>query len=97
MTRVVSDSGPLTHLWQIGQWQTFRTFDTICVPAQVAREIVLHVSLAQMPALAGHNITVVEVLEPEIAAVRQTAPANLILHEADLAALALAHRQSPDR
>lgn len=96
MTRVVSDSGPLTHLWQIGQWRTFRTFDAICVPAQVAREIVLHVSLAQMPALAGRDIAVVEVSEQEIAAVRQTAPANLILHEADLAALAVARRQSPD-
>ena len=29
MTSVVSDSGPLTHLWQIGQWRTFLTFDTI--------------------------------------------------------------------
>jgi predicted nucleic acid-binding protein len=36
------------------------------------------------------------VSEQEIVAARRTAPANLNLHEADLATLALARRQAPD-
>jgi len=94
--RVVTDSGPLTHLWQIGQWEAFRTFDAIHVPAQVAHEVERHVPLVQMKALAGRAVSVDEVSEQEIAAARQAAPANLILHQADLATLALARRQPPD-
>jgi len=37
-----------------------------------------------------------EVSEQEIAGVRQASPGGLTLHEADLATLALARRQSPD-
>ena len=48
MTNVVCDSGPLTHLWQIGWWPAFGTFDAIHVAAQVAQEVRLHVSLDQM-------------------------------------------------
>ncbi|MBM4457713.1 MAG: hypothetical protein FJ011_08120 [Chloroflexi bacterium] len=94
--RVVSDSGPLTHLWQIGQWGAFRTFDAIHVPAQVAHEVERHVPLTQMKALAGRAVSMDEVSELEIAAARQAAPANLTLHQADLATLALARRQPPD-
>jgi len=96
MTRAVCDSGPLTHLWQINQWQAFRTFDAIHVPEQVAREVARHVSLAQMTAVTGRDVRVDAVSEQEIALARQTAPANLTLHEADLATLALARRQAPD-
>jgi hypothetical protein len=39
MTSAVCDSGPLTHLWQIGQWQAFSTFDALHVPTQVAQEL----------------------------------------------------------
>lgn len=94
--RAVSDSGPLTHLWQIGQWQTFRTFDAIHVPTQVAREVERHVSLAQMKVLADRTVSVDDVSLQDVALIRQTAPADLILHEADLATLALAQRWQPD-
>lgn len=96
MTSAVCDSGPLTHLWQAGQWQAFRTFDTIYVSRQVAGEVERHVPLAQMAALAGRDVIVNAVSDREIAATRRTAPAGLTLHEADLATLALARRQSPD-
>lgn len=96
MIRAVCDSGPLTHLWQIGQWPAFRTFDAVHVSKQVAAEVERHVPLAQMTALAGHKVIVDAVSKKEIAAVRHTAPAGLTLHEADLATLALARRQSPD-
>lgn len=94
--RVVCDSGPLTHLWQIGQWRTFRTFDTIHVSTQVAEEVARHVLLTQMVAFAGLAVSVVPVSQQEIAAAGQAAPSGLILHEADLATLALAQREMPD-
>jgi predicted nucleic acid-binding protein len=94
--RVVTDSGPLTHLWQIGQWRTFRTFDTIHAPVQVSEEVAGHVPLMQMAVLAGRDVSVDEVAEHEIAVVRQAFSASLTLHEADLAALALARRLAPD-
>lgn len=94
--RVVCDSGPLTHLWQIGQWQTFRTFDTLHVAAQVSVEVERHVPLVEMKANAGRDVTVDAVSGPEIAAARQALPPDLVLREADLATLALARRLSPD-
>ena len=96
MTSAVSDSGPLTHLWQIGQWQTFLTFDTILVPAQVAAEVERHVSLVQMADFAGRAVSIEIVSVQEIAVARQSAPIDLALHEADLATLALARREMPD-
>ncbi len=96
MTSAVSDSGPLTHLWQIGQWQAFRTFKALYVSAPVARELALHVPLMQMRALAGYELSIEAVSEQEIAVARQALPAYLTLHEADLATLALARRQTPD-
>jgi predicted nucleic acid-binding protein len=96
MTAVVRDSGPFTHLWQIDQWQAFRTFEAMHVPAQVAREVARHVPLAEMPTYTGRDVIVDEVSEQEIMGVRQASPGGLTLHEADLATLALARRQSPD-
>jgi predicted nucleic acid-binding protein len=96
MTNVVCDSGPLTHLWQIGSWRSFRTFDAIYVPAQVAAEVERHVPLVQMTTFADRSVWVEAVSEQEIVTVRQFVPAGLTLHEADLATLALARRQAPD-
>ena len=50
----------------------------------------------QMAALAGRDVSVDEVSEHEIAVVRQAFSVSLTLHEADLAALALARRLVPD-
>jgi len=44
----------------------------------------------------GRDVILAEVSEQEIAGVRQASPGGLALHEADLATLALARRQSPD-
>jgi hypothetical protein len=77
MTRVVCDSGPLTHLWQISQWQAFHTFDAIHVPEPVAREVARHVSLAQLTVVTGRDVSVDAVSEQEIAAARWVVPANL--------------------
>jgi len=96
MTRAVCDSGPLTHLWQISQWQAFRTFDTLHVSTQVAEEVERHVQLTQMMDLAGRSVHREPVSRQEIAAARRVAPSSLTLHEADLATLALALRQMPD-
>jgi len=96
LTAVVCDSGPLTHFWQIDQWQAFRTFGAMHVPAQVAREVARHAPLAEMPTYTGRDVILAEVSEQEIAAVRQASPGGLALHEAGLATLALARRQSPD-
>jgi len=96
MTSAVCDSGPLTHLWQIGQWQAFSTFDAIYVSAQVAQEVARHVSLAQMVAVAGRDVIVDVVSKQEIAEARRTVPTGLTLHEADLAMLALARWLAPD-
>lgn len=96
MTSVVCDSGPLTHLWQIGQWQTFVTFDIIHVAAQVAAEVEHHVSLIQMTDFAGCSVRIEPVSAQEIAVAHQNAPTELTLHEADLATLALAQRVMPD-
>jgi len=49
-----------------------------------------------MTALAGRDVIVDAVSKREIAVARRTAPAGLLLHEADLATLALARRQSPN-
>jgi predicted nucleic acid-binding protein len=49
-----------------------------------------------MASIAGRAVSVDAVSEQEFTAVRRTAPANLTLHEADLATLALARRLAPD-
>lgn len=64
--------------------------------AQVAREVALHVPLAQMATVAGCAVSVDAVSDQEIAAVRRSAPINQTLHDADLATLALVHRLAPD-
>jgi predicted nucleic acid-binding protein len=96
MTSAVGDSGPLTHLWQIDQWRAFRTFHSVHLAAQVAREVSAHVDLDQMTSLSGRDVTVHDVPETEIEAARSAAPAVLRLQEADLATLALAARLKPD-
>jgi predicted nucleic acid-binding protein len=49
-----------------------------------------------MTTVTGRDVRVDAVSEQEIVEARRTAPANLTLHEADLATLALARRLAPD-
>lgn len=62
MSTVVSDSGPLTHLWQAGQWRAFSTFTAVHIAEQVAQEVSLHVSLNESEQFIGYAISVHDVL-----------------------------------
>ncbi len=45
---MICDSGPLTHLWQIGLWPAFEIFNETHLPVQVANEVQQHVDLDQL-------------------------------------------------
>ena len=96
MTDAVCDSGPLTHLWQVGEWRAFSTFQAMYIPNQVAREVVIHVPLSQMSVQAGLEPIIDDVSEQEIVVVRHKTPGALGLHVADLATLAVALRRLPE-
>lgn len=96
MTNAVSDSGPLTHLWQIGQWRALSTFSAVDVAEQVAQEVRLHVSLDESKRHIGYAISVHTVSQTEIASYRPGLPAKLVLQDADVATIVLAERLTPD-
>lgn len=96
MTTVVCDSGPLTHLWQVGQWRAFSTFTAVHIAEQVAREVRLHVSLDESEQHIGYAISVHDVLQTEIASCRAELPSDLVLQDADVATIVLAQRIVPD-
>ena len=96
MTHVVCDSGPLTHLWQIGLWSTLRTFETLYVAQQVIEEIREHVPLNRLESLPDCELHIHTISQHEIDVQRQRAPSDLKLQIADLATLALAQRVTPD-
>lgn len=96
MTTTVSDSGPLTHLWQIGQWRALSTFTAVHVAEQVAQEVRLHVSLDESKRHLGYAISVHEVSQTEVASRRIGLPARLVLQDADVATIVLAQRLAPD-
>lgn len=96
MTTVVCDSGPLTHLWQVGEWRAFGTFTAVHIPQQVAQEVRLHVSLDEGERQIGFEISVHEVAQAEIASCRAELSSALVLQDADLATIVLARRIAPD-
>ena len=96
MTTVVCDSGPLTHLWQVGQWHAFGTFTAVHIAQQVAEEVRLHVSLDESEQHMGFAISVHDVLLTEVASCRAELPPDLVLQDADLATIVLAQRIVPD-
>jgi len=96
VTRAVCDSGPLTHLWQIGLWVTFSTFDALHVADQVAQEVGEHVALEQLEDLADCTLHTHTVPRHEIEAARKAFPLEITLQDADWATLALAHQLAPD-
>ena len=51
MTTAVCDSGPLTHLWQIGLPVLFGTFEVLHIAEQVVTEVQRHVPLEQVAIL----------------------------------------------
>ncbi len=96
MTHVVCDSGPLTHLWQIGLWSTLGTFETFHITQQVIQEIREHVPLDRLKSLSDCELHIHTISQQEIDVQRRRAPSDLKLQIADLATLALAQRVTPD-
>ena len=96
MTTVVSDSGPLTHLWQVGQWRTFSTFIAMHIAEQVAQEVRLHVPLDESEQHIGYAISAHGVLPTEIVSCRAELPSGLVLQDADVATIVLAQQITPD-
>ena len=96
MTSAVCDSGPLTHLWQIGLWSVFGTFWAFHIAAQVAREVHEHVVLDRMKEFAGCASHIHTVSEQEIESTQSAFPSEIKLQHPDWATLALARRLAPD-
>jgi predicted nucleic acid-binding protein len=96
VTSGVCNSGPLTHLWQIGLWTVFGTFESIHLAVQVAKEVREHVPLDQLKHLAGCVVHIHDVPQPELESYRAALPPDLALQNADIATLALAHQLAPD-
>lgn len=96
MTSAVCDSGPLTHLWQIGVWSAFGTLEAIHVAAVVVQEIREHVALDQLEILVGCALHTYAVTQHEIESSQMALPLKITLQNADLATLALARRIAPD-
>jgi predicted nucleic acid-binding protein len=96
VTRAVCDTGPLTHLWQIGQWTPFHTFDELHLSEQVVQEVHQHVDLSQLASLI--NIPLQHHIVPpnQVAAARTAFPAGVTLQDADLATLIVAQNVGPD-
>ncbi|MFO1431057.1 MAG: hypothetical protein U1F76_13080 [Candidatus Competibacteraceae bacterium] len=93
MTQTVCDAGPLTHLWQIDQWQVF---SAIHIAASVAAEVRRHVQIEQMKSLAGHTVIVHEVPPHELQSLCREIPSAQSLQQADIATIVLATRLKPD-
>ncbi len=96
MNSAVCDSGPLTHLWQIGAWTVFGTFEAIYIADQVAQEVREHVMLDQMEDRADCVCHVHTVSRYEIEISRKGLPLEAPFHDADLSVLALAQRLAPN-
>ncbi len=97
MTTAVCDSGPLTHLWQIGLPALFGVFEVLHLAEQVVTEVRRHVPLDRVAAVAGCEVRIHSVAAAEIVLLRERLPSQAAhLQDADLATLALAHRLQPD-
>jgi len=92
MTRAVSDSGPLTHLWQINSWQALGTFQALHIATRVTQEVHKHVPLEQLETLAGCTLHIHDVPQHAIDDQLQDA----LLHHADVATLVLAQQITPE-
>jgi predicted nucleic acid-binding protein len=92
MIQAVSDSGPLTHLWQIDSWQAWGTFQVLHIAAQVAQEVRKHVPLEQFENQAGCALHIHDIPQHAIDAHPQ---ATLSQH-ADVATLILAQQTTPE-
>jgi predicted nucleic acid-binding protein len=91
---VVCDTGPLTHLWQIGLWPAFAVFDKIHLPVQVVDEVQPHVDLDQLQNFTRLQIHTVS--PTQVGTVRRAQPQDTHLQITDLAVLALAQTLTHD-
>ena len=64
---IICDSGPLTHLWQIGLWPAFEVFDETHLPVQVANEVQQDVDLDQLKNFTRLHIHVLSPIHIETA------------------------------
>jgi predicted nucleic acid-binding protein len=96
VTTAVCDSGPLTHLWQVGAGPAFGTFESIHVAQQVIQEVAGHVPLEEFQGLSGSQLFTHNVTENEIELSEKALPAGISLEGADLTTLALARVTRPD-
>jgi predicted nucleic acid-binding protein len=92
---VVCDSGPLIHLWEIGLWSSFGTFETVHVPQQVVEEVQHYVELEEFERLSGCPLYRHPVTVEQLAATRATVTRSESLQLADIATLALADAIQP--
>lgn len=96
MMCAVCNSGPLTHLWQIGLWPAFQAFSAIYVPERVIQEVETHVPLAEFTNIAMRHIHKEAIAKDELADCRAALTKERFLSETDVAVVALAQRLRPD-
>ncbi|MFN8489738.1 MAG: hypothetical protein U0350_19290 [Caldilineaceae bacterium] len=96
MKQAICDSGPLTHLWQIGLWSALKLFSTIHLSTQVAQETRNHVPIERLAEFATSDVQIHNVNETEIDVARRNLSSGINLQEAALSILILAQRLAHD-
>jgi len=86
-TEVVSNSGPLIHLAQIGMFHLFSMFPVICIPQKVHEEVCIEGMPGCSEVKDAGNINVLQVPGTEVEGVKRKIKEKL--HEGELHALAL--------
>ena len=96
MRRVVCNSGPLTHLWQVELWSAFQAFSEIYLPDRVRLEVEAHVPLAEFLNIAGRPLREEIIAKEELICCRAILANERFLSETDISVVALAQRLKPD-
>ena len=94
--RVVCNSGPLTHLWQVKLWPAFQAFSEIYVPDLVMQEVETHVPLAEFMTIVRRPLYKEIVAKEELIRCRAILANERFLSETDISVVALAQCLTPD-